>query len=140
MAAEFTVIIEPQGTNGVVARVAEIPGVTAEAATPEEARTQVAARLKAHLDSEREKALAAVAPNAAVERVRVSTARPRSMKPRKRRSYDDRMWDKIWQTLLEQGRIDHIPTKEEIERIARERKAVPIEGRPISEEIIEDRR
>jgi hypothetical protein len=54
---EFTVIIEPVAGKGVVARVAEVPAVTAEAASPVEACRLVAARLLEHFEKERARTL-----------------------------------------------------------------------------------
>jgi hypothetical protein len=74
---------------------------------------------------------------AAVDRIRVETTPPQ--KPRRPRKQSSGI-DKLLQELLAQGRIDHIPSEQEVDELVKNFKPIRVEGRPISEELIEDRR
>jgi predicted RNase H-like HicB family nuclease len=137
MTTEWTVIVEPRDGGRFVARIAEIPVVRAEAKTAKEARAKAAERLREHLERKRAESLRRAGPAAAVSRLRAAKKRPAGGKRPKRRP---RAETELLQGLLEQGRIDYIPTEEEVERMAREFQPIRVEGRPLSEEIIADRR
>jgi hypothetical protein len=137
MTTDWTVIVTPRAAGGFVARIAEIPAVRAEAKTAREARAKAAERLREHLLRKRTESLRRAGPAAAVSRLRAGKKKPATKK-------QPRRWtparDPLLRELLAQGRIDHIPTEEELEEIARNFQPIPIEGRPISEELIADRR
>jgi predicted RNase H-like HicB family nuclease len=138
MKTEWTVIVEPQDGKGFIARIAELPAVTAMGKTAAAARAAAAARLRKHLDRERAASLRRAPPMAAVDRIRVETTPPKKKlrRPRKQSSGID----KLLLELLAQGRIDHIPSEQEVDELVKHFKPIRVEGRPISEEIIEDRR
>jgi predicted RNase H-like HicB family nuclease len=137
MTTEWTVIVEPRDGGGFVARIAEIPAVRAEAKTAREARAKAAERLRAHLERKRAESLRRAGPAAAVSRLRVDKKRPAEGKRPKRRPPEETAF---LRELVAQGLMDHIPTEEELEQMALTFTPIPIEGRPISEELIADRR
>ncbi|HJT77550.1 MAG TPA: hypothetical protein VJ739_10155 [Gemmataceae bacterium] len=142
MQVELTAIYE-EYPGGVRAYIAEIESIRTLAKTREEARANLVARVRLYWESERARAFAYVRPEARVEPIRVEVptiegtgAEAAAALPR------DAVWRyedvDLFQTLLEQGRIDAIPPPGRIDTDQVE--PVRIEGKPISQEIIEDRR
>lgn len=144
MRGQFTAIYE-RGPDGVVtACVAEFPEVKVEAKTLEAARALLAKTLRTILEGKRRETLAGVSPKARVERVgtevrnRPGTGAGASKAPAKaRKSRRSRLPD-LMEVLLREGLIDRIPALDQLDTDRLE--PIPIQGKPISEEIIEDRR
>ncbi len=145
MLAEFTAIYEPRPNGVFTAYVAEIRAVNTQGNTLEEARSNLTERLRGLLEFERRQALAIASTNAHIESIRVEINTPQESArarttvaavPKKKRR--TRAETDVLQTLLEQGLIDKIPPIHALDTDRLE--PIPIKGKPISEEIIEDRR
>jgi predicted RNase H-like HicB family nuclease len=147
MLAEFTAVYEPRPNGVYTGYIAELPEVRTGAKTLEAARTNLAEQLQYHLEGERDRFLAIVSSQALIEPLRIempfsrrtdaetraSQAFPQAKSPQPREL-------DVLQTLLERGLIDEIPPPPPLGGKREEHEPIPIEGRPISEEIIEGRR
>ncbi len=141
MHADFTILLKPH-SRGVRASVAELPGVSAVGGTREEARAKLVQRVRANLEAQRQKSIARAGPEAVLESVRVEM--PNGPAPREKKSHRSsatrktRQTPDLLQVLLQQGLIDAIPGMDSLD--TDRLRSISVEGKPISEEIIEDRR
>jgi hypothetical protein len=141
MHAEFTVLLKPH-PKGVRASVAELPGVSAVGGTREEARAKLVERVCANLEAQRRKAIARAGPETVLESVRVEIAnspapkRQRRARPKSRRKEREEL--DVLQVMLQEGLINEIPPLNSLDRDRL--RLISVKGKPISEEIIEDRR
>jgi predicted RNase H-like HicB family nuclease len=141
MKVEFTAVYEQQADGSVWASVAELPRIKVCGKSLEEARASLAEQLRRVLEDKRDRTLARTSSIVPIETISVELSPPSPSRRRPRRKRKGPSWSKtqmqLWQSLLDAGRIDEIPTvpldPDAIDPIL-------IEGRPISEEIIEDRR
>lgn len=143
MATEFTAVFEVRRGGRFHGYVAELPDIEASGKTLEEARTRLAERLQTVLEKRRKQARAQSGSDAQIEPIRVgrtnqkkgkASPKPPPAKEKKRRRYKE---PDLLQFMLEAGLIDEIPPPRSL---TDNFEPVPFEGRPISEEIIEDRR
>jgi hypothetical protein len=141
MHAEFTVLLKPH-PKGVRASVAELEGVSAVGGTLEEVRAKLVERVRANLEAQRRKAIARAGPEVALESVRVELSNSPAPKREKARRHKARRKSReepnLLQVLLQEGLIVEIPPMDSLDtdRLP----FISVKGKPISEEIIEDRR
>jgi hypothetical protein len=141
MHAEFTVLLKPH-PKGVRASIAELAGVSAVGGTREEVRAKLVERVRANLEAQRRKAIARAGPEVALDSLRVEISngpapnREKSPRPKARRK--SRGEPNLLQVLLQEGLINAIPPMDSLDtdRLP----FISVAGKPISEEIIEDRR
>jgi hypothetical protein len=144
MLVELTAVYE-RHANGVRAYIAELEAVSTQAKTPEEARANLVARVRLFLEYERALAFAKAGADARMEPIRVELPTVQGLRAEavavcpldEVRPYEEA---DLFQTLLEQGKIDTIPPPYPAGARREEHDPVQIEGKPISEEIIEGRR
>jgi predicted RNase H-like HicB family nuclease len=151
MPIELTAVYEPQANGSVIAYVAELPAVTVGGHNLEEARAGLAERLRLFLEQERDDVLSRVGPGARVESVRIEIGshrdtraeldadlatrveidvRPRS--PQLDHDAGNNLVDYLVQIGLLAAPVA-VPDSDDFEPVC-------IQGRPVSEEIIEARR
>lgn len=141
---EFTAVYEPEPNGSIVAYVAELPAVTVGAHNLEEARAHLAELLRRFLKRERNKALARTAATAKIEPIQVNRptrSRPGSrngpITPQRGRRKPRQAEPDLLAQLLELGWIDRVPSPQLLEENFQ---PVCLEGQPISEQIIQERR
>jgi predicted RNase H-like HicB family nuclease len=145
MFAEFTAVFEPRPNGIYTGYIAEIPQVRTGAKTLEEARCTLAEQLRYYLEAERNRFLSRISSNAHIEplRIKILPSQPTGTEVQvataSLRSPEASEPD-LLQTLLERGLIDKIPLLPAAGTGREEHEPIPIEGKPISEEIIEGRR
>jgi hypothetical protein len=145
MRFEFTAVYQTHADGWITAYVAEKPKIATGAQSLEEARAALVAQLRGELEFDRDQGLRAAAPDARIECLCVETssipACPAPGQPPARPgrpAYWTHAEAKFFRQLHQQGLIDQIPDPLTFD--ADDFEPVPIEGRPISEEIIEGRR
>jgi predicted RNase H-like HicB family nuclease len=144
MLIEFTAIYKRHPNGAVVAFVAERPDITTGGHTLEEARENLAERLRGVLEFERQEGLALASPDDVVEPLHLEIARPQKRtegkntlpgkEPRPSRESD------FMQVLLAEGLIDAAALSGTSDAHDDDFEPIPVEGKPISEEIVEGRR
>jgi predicted RNase H-like HicB family nuclease len=147
MLAEFTAVYELHPNGVYTGYVAEVPEVRTGAKTLEEARTNLAEQLRYHLEGERDRFLAVISSEALIEPLRIAMPFSRKTDAETRSAHSPPQAElprptelDVLHTLLEKGLIDEIPPPPPPGGKREEHQPVPIEGKPISEEIIEGRR
>ena len=145
MLCEFTAVYEPQENGWVRAYVLEVPGCRTAGKTMDEARANLAECLHLTLNSYRLNLLKKADQQATLEPIRVDLpALPGRVDealaaaagfPTRTFSRDD-----INQAMLDEGLIDELAPPPGPGTADDDFEPIPIEGRPISEEIIEGRR
>jgi hypothetical protein len=140
MLAEFTAVFKTAGNNRVRAQVVELPDIRAEGRTTREARAKLVQAVRKALEARRVDTLAHVEPGARVERIRVRTKAPTEIRRKPRQAGRQRRSREpdLLQVLLQQGLINAIPPLDALDTDKCE--PIHVEGKPISEEIIEARR
>ncbi len=145
MLCEFTAIYEPEKDGWIRAYVLEVPGCSAHGRTLEEARHNLAEMLRVTLNSYRVNLLNRAVKQATVELLQVELPSLCGEVDRalatvsglKTRTFTQ---DHVKQALLENGVITEPGSSANPADWDDDFEPVPIEGKPISEEIIEARR
>jgi predicted RNase H-like HicB family nuclease len=140
MTGEFTAIYEQKEGGVVLASLAELPGIRIRAASLDEARTRLAEKLRRVLKRRCRESLAVVTADAQVEVIRVERPSPQGRPAASEKGGWTKSEMALWQALLAQGRIEAIPPPPVPGQPWQRHEPIPIEGKPLSEEIIEDRR
>jgi predicted RNase H-like HicB family nuclease len=147
MPAEFTAVYELHPNGVYLGYVAEVPEVRTGAKTLKEARADLAMQLRYHLEGERDRSLAITSSEAILEALPVEipfSLERDSRKPAAQTSsqvkHPQPTESDVLRELLDRGLIDEIPPPPRPGEQREEHEPIPIEGKPISEEIIEGRR
>ena len=145
MRGQFTAVYEPQEDGRVLAYALEVPGSRTQGKTLEEARANLAELLRLTLNSYRVNLLRKASKQARLEPIPVDLpALPSGVEEAlatatglKTRTFSR---EDLNQALLDEGLISEIRPPLRPEDRREEHDPIPIEGKPISEEIIEGRR
>jgi predicted RNase H-like HicB family nuclease len=145
MRAELTAVFEPRADGWIVAYVLEVPGTRTQGKTVEEARANLAELLRVTLNSYRVNLLRRAAKDATLELLPVQLPTLPSQADAAlavaagltARTFTER---ECLQALVDAGLITEIRDPRAPGAIRAEHEPIPIEGKPISEEIIEGRR
>jgi predicted RNase H-like HicB family nuclease len=145
MLCELTAVYEPQEDGQIRAYVLEVPGTWSYGKTMEEARTNLAELLRLTLNSYRLNLLQRASKQAVLEALRLELPTlPATAEQAlalaaglKTRTFTP---DDVKRALFEEGVLAEITPPLPPSARREEHGPIPIEGRPISEEIIEGRR
>jgi predicted RNase H-like HicB family nuclease len=145
MRSEFTAIIEPHPNGVFTGYIAEVPDINTGGWTPEAVCAELAEKLRLTLEYERKHALSLASPRARIISIPVewgtqseAAARPETTAVSAPERSSSPGTDLQPRLMAELG-ITPIPPALDSEADD-DFEPIPIEGRPISEEIIEDRR
>lgn len=137
MKAEFTAIYETRPDGTVKASIAELPDVFAGGRTLEAARDHLARHLWLFLEARRLEALSRADPRSHIEPIQVESWPPTEAIAQARQRPWQRGEAEFWLALLRDGRIDSLlPLPSDTDDFV----PISVEGKPISQQIIEDRR
>lgn len=143
MWAEFTAIFELDSNGDFAAFVAEIPDINTAGKTLQEARAQLAEKLQQYLEHERSQALGRASSNAHIEPLRIAMPNGHTEAGTPADLAEPELWPAaeadLLQVLLQEGLIDKLSLSSASDTNDDDFEPVPIEGKPISQEIIEER-
>jgi hypothetical protein len=141
---QFTAVYDRMPDGRISAYVAELDGVRVTARTLAAARARLAQKLRQSLHLRRSHAVRRASPGTRIEPIVIDATPPpgKGSGARARQGRTARRAERgeteLLKAMLRQGLISEIPPREALD--PNTFRPVPIQGKPISEEIIEDRR